>query len=253
MARRFMPELYTDETPLDERVKQLLHTGEVWECDAYFHMTRFGITVEDKQIAIEWNGIRGTADFTITLDGVPYVLETKTCADSYFRGAWDNTLPCYRLPRALATEDDLKRVVKAISATARLNDRRGHITQAALYGAALRRQPMVLMLNKDTSDAVLHVVSANECDIALRRVKQIIYCNKESTCWEDVFQYIRVPPPRKEFSKGKWTGRYMPHQSMYSSPLLDVVYQTAEDDNKILVIDYQYPESCQHLKPEMPL
>jgi hypothetical protein len=253
---RFFPELYQDGEG-SAQLNHIFHMGDTWECDALFYFAQRGIEVLDVQPTINWRGkVTGTADAVVCINGIRYVVDFKSVNSSYFKSNWDRTLDVYHLPAHLTDCAILERipsVLKALEQTATLNNRRGYITQMSLYSDALHMPPMLLMLNKDTSEVVEGYFTVDERDAALHRVEQIVHAWEQVTCWEDVFQYIKPPPVRKEYKEKKWTGRYMPHMSMYNSPIIELVYELLpDDDGKLIVVDYRYPEQWKHLKPELP-
>lgn len=253
---RFFPELYQG-GEYNAQLNHIFHMGDTWECDALFYFAQRGIEILDVQPTIDWRGkVQGTADAVVCIDGIRYVVDFKSVNSNYFKDSWDRSLVLYYLPSHLADHQVLNRlplILKGLECCAAINNRRGYITQLSLYSDALHLPPMLLMLNKDTSEVVEGYITVDERDAALHRVEQIVDAWDAVECWEDIFEYIKPPPLRKEYKNKKWTGRYMPHVSMYNSPIIDKVYEVLpDDDGKLIVVDYRYPEQWKHMKPGLP-
>lgn len=253
---RFFPELY-EWGEVDPRTNHIFHMGDTWECDALFYMVQRGYTIDKIQPEINWRDmVIGHADATASYGDIPLVVEFKAVNNNYFKDSWDRTMTDYHLPPHLADHQVMNRlplILKQIETSANINNRRGYITQASIYADALNRRPMLMMLNKDTAEVIEAPIPRAEFEAAIHRVEQIADAWFKVDCWEDVFQFIKPPPVRKEYKDRKWTGRYMPHISMYNSPIIDLVYEVLPDvDGKIIVVDYRYPEKYIHLKPELP-
>lgn len=229
-ARRFFPELYAGGIEsINLQTRQLFHEGDTLEADLYFHLVRSGIPVLDTQPLIDWHGIRGHGDLVVELDGRRFLMEVKSAKDSFFK--------------------DVNR--HGIS-----DDSRGYLTQLAIYSDALSLPSAWLVYNKDTSAVTVIHPSPIDLERALARAKYLIDVWNKVDCWEDVFEFIRPNPPRKEFVAKKWTGRYMLPLPMWSSPARHLVYEIVEGKNakgetREFILDYKYPEKFNHLKPHL--
>lgn len=226
-GQRFFPDYYKEDGHVTLQQRQLFHEGDTFECDAYFHLVRTGVKVLSKQETVDWKGVSGHVDFVIELNGKPTVLELKSAKDSFF-----NTV--------------LRKGV---------DEERGYVSQLSIYMDALGMPGAWIVYNKDNSAHTLVIPTLTDVEIALKRAETIRKTWEVAECWDDIFQFIRPPEPKKEYSDKKWTGRYLPPLTLWNSPqTIKLSYITEEGINpkglpRTYILDYRYPEKWTHRKP----
>lgn len=228
-GQRFFPELYEEDGYVTLQQRQLFHEGDTFEADAYFHLVRTGVKVLSKQLTIEYKGVSGHVDFIIEHNGVPTVLELKSAKDSFFNSV-------------------LRKGV---------DEERGYVSQIAIYMDALGMPGAWIVYNKDNSAHTVVIPTLTDVEIALKRANTIIKTWEVAECWDDIFQFVRPPEPKKEYSDKRWTGRYLPPLTLWNSPqTVELCYITEEGMNpkglpRTYILDYRYPEKWTHRKPQI--
>jgi CRISPR/Cas system-associated exonuclease Cas4 (RecB family) len=76
--------------PFDDYVMALMHSGNVWESENSDALQEYYGMIE-RQVLVDNGTWVGTADYTLTLDGMNYVIEHKDSSDANFR--YGNRLP----------------------------------------------------------------------------------------------------------------------------------------------------------------
>lgn len=225
-AKRFHPHLYAGDE-MESRMLHVIQTGFVWEAEFPVHALARGYKVIQDQPAIVWNNglVVGHADYIIeTPSGERRVVDCKAVNSRYGQDLTSHGI----------------------------TDKRGYLTQLGIYSEALNMPSAMMALLKNDASVYEILPEPHETDLAMARARRICEAWLRVERWEDVFLYLRPPPPKKEFSKGKWTGRWLPHYSMYNSPALELVYDLYQDaDGKLVVADYIYPPEHIHLKPPL--
>ena len=227
-AHRFHPELFEEDGWKTNQQLQLFHEGDTFEADAYFHLVRTGVKVLAKQIEVDWKGVSGHVDFIAEINGEPTVLELKSAKDTFFKSV-------------------LKKGI---------DEERGYVSQLSIYMEALGLPGKWIVYNKDNSAHTLITPTITDVELAMKRANVIRHTWEVATCYDDIFEFVRPPKPRKEYKDKRWTGRWMPPLNLWSSPALHLCYDVEEDfteDGKPrrYILDYRYPEKWTHLKPPL--
>lgn len=119
------------------------------------------------------------------------------------------------------------------------DDDRGYITQMSLYQRAFNYDCIMIMGNRVTGEVSFKVIDQGTLDKHYNRAVSIIeILTKNTSCWEDCFQYM-APEPPNQTKKGFTVPFGM-------KPIADKVYVLDKDG---YVIDYKYPKKYLHLKP----
>jgi hypothetical protein len=235
LGRKFYPEYY--EMECDNRIYQLFHDGDVFEADYYTWLTHTGVDVTrvlspDDDMAVNFNGVLGHCDFVVRLDGIDVVVETKTASDNYFKG--------------LKRERDKRKVIGMYGDDIpylmnEMSDTRGHITQTALYRAALGlNEAVIVVKNKATSELLIYNIPDDTSDI-INRARKVISLWNECNSWVDVASNIGIVEPMKELREKMHTGRYLVPRKMYGSPMIPLCYEYTIENGHTIVAGYRVP------------
>ncbi len=179
-------------------------TGDFFENWLEVMMRTYGIEVLDSQITYELMGITGHADYLVVspVTGQPTLVEAKTMSENYSR---------------MFKKDQ--------------TDDRGYVTQLALYMEASGYPGTWVCLNKGNSEVFEVVPEPDKSSAALVRGKRVLDGLAAINSIEDIFEYMRVPPPQAERFKNAETGRYILPQSIAWSPLRHALYKLSLEMN----------------------
>lgn len=239
MARKLLPHLYLG--TLSPRIFQLFHAGDTWESDYYVWLASRGIEFISYQGELSWFDILGHHDFIVNINNRPVLLELKTANLSYFKSVKN-------AQSVEMIEELYGEYIPYVCHT--MSDFRGHISQVHVYAAGLGIDDVVIVLYcKDTSEVLLYNVPLE--DDTLQRLFDIAAAWKMCNRWEDAFYYVGIPSPRLELRNKNHTGRYLISPRLYGSPIIPLVYDWMDDDDKTLVTGYRLPDGAQVLQPMM--
>lgn len=244
LARKFYPNLY-DDGVTHQRFWQLLHDGDVFECDFLVWLKIKGIPVLDTQVAVDWHGVKGHADMVVEIDGRRVLLELKTSNEGYY----SSIMKMQKESDRVFHYDD--EAAKCNWLAVRFTDFRGHLTQASVYASALDcDEAVVVVKDKNTSDVILYNIPHTVRKERLVRAANIVTAWDYCDTWEDVYMNVGIPEPKKELREKNHTGRYLVSPKLYGSPIIPLVYEWSLDKDRVIISGYRIPSTITDTLPD---
>jgi len=165
--------------------------GDWVEAIAILTARRHNFAITDCQKRVSYLDVSGRIDFI--LDG--YVVDVKSMAGGYY-GMFNK----------------------------KVNDTRGYITQAAVYGEALGLPFAWLLFNNHTRMWSCHALDERDKQEALVRVNRIVPKMRAITSIEEMVVKFKAPDPVPEVFKHVATGKLLTPTPMFFSRYKDLFY-----------------------------
>lgn len=188
---------YSEGDILDNRLRHIFHTGDVFEAFFFAMAEAGGLPVRHQQADIEFDGVPGHIDGVLETPDGPLLVELKTMSDRYYS-----------------------------SFTRRPNDDRGYVTQLAVYSHALNLPAAWVVINKGNHQVSVVTPDEDALTAARERATNVIAAIKEIKTFDDVFEKLAAPPLNDDVCRKQPSGKLVIPESMRYSKWRHVFYDT---------------------------